>query len=93
MSSEFSSEFEEILAVRPGITGAASVQFRNESDLLATSDDPLRAYVEEVLPKKLTIEREYLASRSLRGDLKILGDTVSRGIPQLETSRASVRRS
>ena len=32
-----------VLSVRPGITSLASIRYRNENEILAASDDPLRA--------------------------------------------------
>src|SRR4051794_25699702 len=44
---------DKVLSVRPGITDIASLQFRNESELLAKASDPEREYREVVLPAKL----------------------------------------
>lgn len=65
-----------ILSVRPGITDPASVALCDESELLAASADPERAYVDEVLPLKARAYADYVATRSLWGDLRILLDTV-----------------
>lgn len=69
---QFSDSFATVLTVRPGLTGAASVVYRNEAAVLEAADDPLRCYVEEVLPHKLEIEIEYVKNHSLGGDLRIL---------------------
>lgn len=69
---------EIVLSVRPGITDRASLEFSNESELLAGAADPHRFYVDEVLPVKLRYYREYVATRSLVGDLRIILDTVGR---------------
>lgn len=65
-----------VLSVRPGITDLASIAFRNESDLLAHSPDPERTYVEQVLPTKLRYARQYVHTRSLWLDLRIIARTV-----------------
>ncbi|MEL4359209.1 MULTISPECIES: sugar transferase [unclassified Luteococcus] len=67
---------DQILSVRPGITDPMSVEFRNESELLAQQDDPERYYVEVLLPRKAQGYAEYVANRSLVGDLRILLGTV-----------------
>lgn len=69
---------EIVLSVRPGITDRASLEFSNESELLAIAEDPHRFYIDEVLPIKLRYYREYVASRSLIGDLRIILDTVAK---------------
>jgi lipopolysaccharide/colanic/teichoic acid biosynthesis glycosyltransferase len=63
-------------SVKPGITDPASIAFRNEEDILATSDDPEKTYRLEVLPKKLGMYEEYVKNRSFFGDLKIIGQTL-----------------
>jgi len=44
-----------VLSVRPGITDLASLEYRDESALLAAAADPEREYVEVVLPAKLAL--------------------------------------
>jgi lipopolysaccharide/colanic/teichoic acid biosynthesis glycosyltransferase len=72
----FRSRYERVLAIRPGITDLASVRFRNEEELLAASSEPLREYVERVLPIKLDLAEEYLRGSSFFMDLWILAQTV-----------------
>ncbi|MGE8637343.1 MAG: sugar transferase [Achromobacter sp.] len=67
---------DAILSVRPGITDPASIRFRNESVLLAQSDNPERTYREVILPEKLSLQMDYVANRSFTGDLKIIAATV-----------------
>lgn len=66
-----------ILSVRPGITDPVSIILRRESDLLAEVSDPHRYYVEKLLPVKASMYAEYVAHRTLRGDLKILVKTIA----------------
>lgn len=61
---------------RPGITDPATIRFRNEEDILARAPDPERAYIEEVLPQKLRMYREYLEGASFLSDLGVLSATV-----------------
>jgi lipopolysaccharide/colanic/teichoic acid biosynthesis glycosyltransferase len=65
-----------ILSVRPGITDEASMLFRNESEILAAADDAERAYVEELLPRKLALYLRYAEHHSLAGDIGIIMRTV-----------------
>jgi lipopolysaccharide/colanic/teichoic acid biosynthesis glycosyltransferase len=60
-----------VLAVRPGITSTASIAYRHEEALLVGADAEDR-YVSEVMPAKLDIELEYIASRTLLADVKVL---------------------
>jgi lipopolysaccharide/colanic/teichoic acid biosynthesis glycosyltransferase len=69
--AEFREEFREILAVRPGITGLSQIQYRNESSLLVGEDfDEL--YRNELLPRKLDLDRYYARRRSVALDARIL---------------------
>jgi lipopolysaccharide/colanic/teichoic acid biosynthesis glycosyltransferase len=67
---------QAVLSVRPGITDLASIEFRDESALLARSSDPERTYVEQILPAKLRHAQQYVRTRSLWLDLRIIARTV-----------------
>jgi len=66
----------QVLLVRPGITDIASIEYRNESDVLAGSSDPERMYVEEIMPIKLNYNLRYINSISILGDIKLIISTV-----------------
>lgn len=68
---------EQVLSVRPGITDLASLAFRNESELLAQSDDPERTYVQEIMPAKLHYACQYVRGQSLWLDLTIIARTAT----------------
>jgi lipopolysaccharide/colanic/teichoic acid biosynthesis glycosyltransferase len=68
---------ELVLSVRPGITDAASVTYRDESAQLAAGSDPERVYVESIMPHKLELCVEYVRNRSLGGDIMIVARTVA----------------
>lgn len=61
-----------VLSVRPGITDKASIEFRDENELLAQSLDPHQVYITEVLPIKLGIYVDYVGSRTFWGDISII---------------------
>jgi lipopolysaccharide/colanic/teichoic acid biosynthesis glycosyltransferase len=66
----------EILRLRPGITGPATLKYRNEEELLATVDDPKRYNDEVIFPDKVRINRYYLHHPSFRMDLQMILATV-----------------
>ena len=66
-----------VLSVRPGITDLASLAYRDESEVLARSNDPERAYVQEILPAKLQYACQYVRERSLWLDLRIISRTAA----------------
>ena len=73
----YSDEQKKVLEVRPGITDLASIQYRNENEVLAKFDNPEQAYITQVMPDKLRINLEYLAQRNFLTDIKIILKTVS----------------
>ncbi|MDD7438331.1 MAG: sugar transferase [Bacteroidales bacterium] len=66
----------EILQLKPGITGPASLKYKNEEEILAHVDDPQRYNDEVIFPDKVRINREYLHNRTFAGDIKIIFDTI-----------------
>ena len=69
-------EKHDVLSVKPGITDNASIEFRDESELLASSKDPEATYINEVLPKKIALYRKYVKERSFFGDVVIIFKTI-----------------
>jgi len=67
---------ERVLAVRPGITDPASLEFVDEAELLARSADPERAYVEAILPRKLRRQVEYAERATWWSDLAVMARTL-----------------
>ena len=63
------------MSLRPGITGLASIRFRNENDLLTASDDPNRTYVEQIMPRKIDLDLEYIPHASVFYDIKLIFQT------------------
>lgn len=61
-----------VLSVRPGITDRASIEYKNENEVLAQAIDPHKTYVEDVLPIKIRYYVDYVESRSFIGDLRII---------------------
>lgn len=65
-----------VLSVRPGITDRASIEFKDENEILGRADDPHVAYVQEVLPIKLRYYQDYVANRSFWVDITIILSTL-----------------
>jgi lipopolysaccharide/colanic/teichoic acid biosynthesis glycosyltransferase len=64
-------DYEEILSVRPGITGYCQLAFARETEILDDNDRE-RYYVERMLPQKVGLDRLYVAGRSFAVDLNVL---------------------
>lgn len=65
-----------MLLLKPGITGPASLKYRNEEELLAKQEDPQKYNDEVLFPDKVKINIEYLDNWSFWYDIKIIIYTV-----------------
>lgn len=71
----YTEEQRRILDVRPGITDYASLEYFRENELLGNSDDPIKTYIEEIMPAKIELNQKYLDKPTLATDLKIMWKT------------------
>lgn len=69
-------EDRKILKLRPGITGPASLKYRNEEELLSQVDDPIKYNNEVIFPDKVRINLYYLNNYSFWTDIKLILCTV-----------------
>jgi lipopolysaccharide/colanic/teichoic acid biosynthesis glycosyltransferase len=58
------------LAVRPGLTSLAQVAYRDEEELIP-AEDPVRYYLDEIMPRKLEFDAAYVLGWSIWMDMKI----------------------
>lgn len=63
---------DKVLAVRPGITDIASIEYRDESSVLSAAGDPERLYLDVVAPHKLALAARYVDEASLATDLRLI---------------------
>jgi len=68
---------DKVLSVRPGITDIASIEFRDESTLLARAADPEHEYVNVVMPQKLRLAASYVDQASFATDLQLIARTLA----------------
>jgi len=69
---------ESVLSVPVGITDYASIEFCNENELLANSEQPEIDYVEKILPIKLGYHQQYVQEQSLWLDITLIFKTFKR---------------
>ena len=67
-----------VLSIQPGITGPATLEFRNEEELLSNQSDPERYNREVIWPKKVQLNREYVANYSFWKDIVYIWRTIAR---------------
>ena len=71
----YNSEQKSILDVKPGITDLASIMYFNENEILANSVNPEQTYINEIMPIKLELNKQYINEMTLLTDLKIIFKT------------------
>lgn len=68
----YSDDQLKVLKVRPGITDYASLEYIDENEILANSDNPEHTYIHEIMPKKLELNQKYVDESGVITDLKII---------------------
>jgi lipopolysaccharide/colanic/teichoic acid biosynthesis glycosyltransferase len=86
--ARYPREYREILCALPGITGPAAVEYASESHLLAVQHDPMGYYAEQIMPRKLEIDLQYIRSRTLASDIGLLLRTAL--VPLTKVMRSSL---
>lgn len=61
-----------VLSVCPGITDYASIEFIDENVILGSAKDPHKVYIEEILPKKIQLNKKYIQNRTVKEYFKII---------------------
>jgi lipopolysaccharide/colanic/teichoic acid biosynthesis glycosyltransferase len=74
----YNAEQLMVLEVRPGITDYASIEYSNENELLAKSENPEQTYIQEVMPAKLKLNLKYINDAGLATDIKIIFRTLGK---------------
>lgn len=72
----YTSEQQQILKVKPGITDYATIAYKNETELLKSVNNPEQFYISEILPKKIELNKKFINSPSLSNYFKILFKTI-----------------
>lgn len=65
-----------ISALRPGITGPASIKYKDEESILSRVADPEHYNKNIIWPDKININLQYLRNHSFKGDIKIILHTI-----------------
>ena len=68
----------EILSIKPGITGVASLKFAEEEELLAVQLDPKKYNDEVIYPEKVRLNLKYIENQSFWLDINIIVSTLLR---------------
>lgn len=78
-----SPALRQVLRLKPGVTGWATLHFRDEESVLATvpEGEMLNFYTSELLPRKVDLDLSYARGATLKGDLEILMQTFAAILP------------
>ena len=89
----YPERWARVLSVRPGITDRGSIEFRDEEEILAASDDPGSTYANDILPRKLDLAEQYVDRNTIFGDFKIMLDTLLTVLfPRRSSHRSKTKR-
>lgn len=75
-ADQLNGKEREVLKLRPGITGPASLKYRDEEDLLAEQPDPQKYNDEVIFPDKVRINLYYLHHYSFIKDIEMIFCTI-----------------
>ncbi len=78
----YNDEQLRVLSVKPGITDLASIEFRNENDLLDRDEDPEKKYIEEIMPVKLALNIKYIEKAGFFYDIGLIFKTIGKVIKE-----------
>ena len=77
-ADKLEGEDRNILKLRPGITGLASLKFANEEAFLSKQYDPEKFNDEIIYPEKVRLNLDYYYNHNLWIDIKIIFATIFR---------------
>jgi len=66
-----------VLSIRPGITGPATIKYKNEEEILASVSDPI-AFNKLIFKDKIQINLDYIKHYHFSNDIKLMIQTLKR---------------
>jgi len=72
----YSPEQRKVLSIKPGITDWASINYRDENEILGKSEYPEQDYIEKVMPDKLRYNLIYIENYGSIEYFKIIFSTL-----------------
>jgi lipopolysaccharide/colanic/teichoic acid biosynthesis glycosyltransferase len=76
-ADKLEGEDRVVLSVKPGITGPASLKYKNEEEILAKQHNPKEYNDSVIWPDKVAINKEYIQNWSLKKDIEYIVKTVT----------------
>jgi len=78
-ADQLQGEQRMILSIRPGITGPASIKYRDEEALLSQQENPEQYNQQVIWPDKVKINMQYVKNWSLLSDIRYIYQTIVGG--------------
>ena len=75
---QYTSEQKKVLAIKPGITDYASLEYINENEILGKSSHPEQKYITELMPAKIALNLRFINDPSLSNYFRILWLTLKK---------------
>lgn len=72
LAAAYPEEAKKIFSVKPGLAGPNQILGRNEEELFPPGVDPVKYYIEHLLPRKLPLDLAYIDDNSFFKNLKYL---------------------
>ena len=74
--SLYTPEQRKVLSVRPGITDWASIEYADEDEILGQFNDANKTYIEEIMPRKISLNMKYINHHTVGEYFKIIVKTI-----------------
>jgi len=78
-ADQLQGEQRMILSIRPGITGPATIKYRDEETLLSQQENPEQYNQQVIWPDKVKINMQYVKNWSLLSDIRYIYQTIVGG--------------
>ncbi len=75
-ADKLEGEDRAILTIRPGITGPASIKYKNEEEILAKQPNPKEYNDKVIWPDKVAINLQYIKEWSFKKDIEYIIKTI-----------------
>ena len=75
-ADKLEGEDRDILTIRPGITGPASIKYKNEEEILAKESNPKEYNDKVIWPDKVAINLQYIKEWSFKRDIEYIIKTI-----------------
>lgn len=72
----YTDEMYATLLLPAGITSVASIQYKDEDEILEKANDPDEAYIHEVLPDKMKYNLDSIKNFSILNEIKTMANTI-----------------